>query len=268
MKHTSRNIAAALAGAILVSAALPVFAQQGPPGGGQRGQGGPGGQGGMRGQRGPDAGATILRQKKVQVHLKLTETQISQIMEILPPDRRGGMGGPGDQGGQGGQGGQGMGGQRGQGQGGQRGQGQGGQRGQGGGQGGGQGLGPRGQGGPGMGSPLDGPLKEIMGEAQFNRFSQLRLQFEGAVAVGRPDISQKLGITEDQQARIRQIMEQNRPTPPEAGQRPDPQAREAQRAAVNRMIESVLTSAQKVKWNELLGAKFEFERPQGPPPTL
>ncbi len=259
MKHTIRNIAAAFAGAILVSAALPAIAQQGPPGGGQRGPGGQGGPGGMRGQRGPDAGAIILRQKKVQVHLKLTESQITQIMEILPPDRRGGMGGPG---GPGGQGGPGMGGQRGQGQGGQRGQ------------GGGQGLGPRGQGGPGgpgmggPGSPLDGPLKEIMGEAQFNRYSQLRLQFEGAVAIGRPDISQKLGITEDQQAKIRSIMEQNRPTPPVEGQRPDPAAREAQRAAVNRMIENVLTSAQKVKWNEMLGAKFEFERPQGPPPTL
>jgi hypothetical protein len=212
-----------------------------------------------------DPAPIILRQKSVQQHLKLNAEQVAELMEVLPDPRRGGpgQGGPG-QGGPG-QGGPGQGrGQAGAPPTGPRGQGGPGMGGPGMGGPGGPGMG--GPGGPGMGgeSPLDREIKGILSAQQFARLNQLRLQWVGVSAAARPEVGEKLGITEDQHERIREIMEQNRPPRPEPGQQgqqPDPAQMERQREAVNRMIETVLTSQQKVKWAEMIGPKFEFERP-------
>lgn len=240
-----------------------LFAQQaGPRGGGQGGPGGQQGQGGQRGgmqMRGPQGGPTILRDPKVQIELKLTDQQKSQIQQVLEEMRP--QGGPGGQG----QGGQGQGGgQRGQGGQGQGGQGQGGgQRGQ-----GGQG----GQGGPGaeLIQQIEAKLKTILNDGQFNRYQQLSLQASGPMAFMRPDVVQKLGITEQQQQQMRAIMEANRPPRPEPGQGgqgepPQPPNPEEMKARMDKLMNEllgVLNGNQRNQWNQMTGAKFEFSPPQ------
>src|SRR5690606_1649370 len=107
------------------------------------------------------------------------------------------------------------GGDQGQGQGGFGGGGQGGQR-QGGGFGGGGQGGPGGPGGFGQPDPkrakeMDDKIKSILSTQQYNRFKQLELQKEGAMAFGKPEIAEKLKLSEDQRDQIQKILEANRP---------------------------------------------------------
>lgn len=201
--------------------------QGGPPQGGF--QGGPGMMGGpmMRAPGGP----ALLMQPDVQKELKLTDDQIQKIQEIV---RQGGpQGGPQGQGGRGGfqggppQGGQGGGFQGGPPQGGQGGfqggppQGRGGQGGppQGGFQGGPpQGGFQGGPGGPGMGpqgdqrrQEMEKKIKGVLSGEQYTRYQELALQAEGARAILRPEIGEKLNLTDEQRDKIQEIMQANRP---------------------------------------------------------
>jgi len=219
---------------------------QGQQGGGQ-GQVG-GGQAGPRGQQGQPGGPpqggqmrmpanppmSLLMDPKVKAELKLTDDQIKKIQEELkavlpqggpggPPPGEGGVGGgQRQQGGQGqGQGGVG-GGQRQQGGGGQ------GQGGVGGGQrqqgGGGQGQGGGGQmrgQDPELMAKVDGVLKANMNEQQFNRYKQLELQSNGVRAFMNPQVVEKLGLSEEQVGKIREIVRGQRRGPggpPEGGE--------------------------------------------------
>jgi hypothetical protein len=282
--------------------------QGGPPQGGfgQRGQGGPGGPGGFGQMRGPGmmmpGGPAILMQPDVQKELNLSADQKQKIEQLL---RQVGPGGPGGQGGPGGPGGppQGGFGQGGPGQGGppqggfqggppqggppqQRG-GQGGppQQGQGGFQGGppqGQGgFGQRGPGGPGgpggQGGPgndqhrqeMEAKVKGILNADQYARYQQLALQAEGPRAFGRKDVAEKLNLSEDQQQKIREIHEANRPQPPAPGGQGGPPDFEKMRAEgdkrreeIMQKILGVLTSNQKSTWNSMVGKPFKFQPPQ------
>src|SRR5262249_1304762 len=53
--------------------------------------------------------------------------------------------------------------------------------------------------------------KMILEPQQFERLNQLRLQREGVGAFGRPEIAKALGLSDDQQAKIRKIQEDARP---------------------------------------------------------
>ncbi len=292
----------------LTAVAVAAIAQGGPPQGGfqggppqggqggfgQRGPGGPGGPGMMGpGNRMP-GGPMLLMQPGVQKELNLSQDQIQKIEELArqngPQGGRGGQGGP-PQGGQGGfQGGPPQ----------QRGQG-----GQGGFQGGppqgGQGGGQRGPGGPGgppngqRGEDMDKKIEAILNDSQFARYQQLSLQAQGARAILRPDVSEKLKLTEEQHDQIRQIMEANRPQggpqgrggqggppqqgqggfqggPPQGGQGgfgqrgqggpPNFEEMEKKDAELNKKIMAVLTSSQKATWEKMLGKPFKFEKPQ------
>ncbi|MCO5296631.1 MAG: hypothetical protein M9921_07225 [Fimbriimonadaceae bacterium] len=248
---------------------------QGGFGGGQRGQGGqgggfqrgPGGPGGMRGGQG---GPGILMRLDVQKELKLTQTQIEKIQaEFGRPG--GGPGGPGGAGGFGG-------GQRGQG--GQGGVG-GGQRGQGG--QGGVGGGQRGQGGPPNFDPeamrqraeeQDAKVKAILNDGQYKRYHELDLQLQGARALNRPDVADKVGLSETQRDQIREIqqtaMQGMRGQFGGNGQRPDPQQMRAQMEKMQKEIDAkilaVLNGQQKSKWQSMLGKAFKFDDAGGPPP--
>ncbi len=263
-----------------------ILAQQAGPQGGQRGQGGPGGagegqmRGGMRMGQGP---VDILRDPKVQQHLKLSQNQIEQINEAFPMRGPGGPGGPGGEGdgkvrGEGGQRGQGGQGQ----QGGQRGQGDGNGRGEG-------GPGGPGQDGPQMHEQMMAKIKTILNANQFSRFEQLALQKAGAIVIARPDISEKLGLSETQLQTIREIIRDNQPGPGgpggqgdgrvrgEGGQRGqgqqggpgepggfDPAKMQAKQDELNKKILAVLTNSQRSTWNSMLGDKFEFSKPTPP----
>ncbi len=248
----------------------------------QVGQRGPGGQQGGQ-QRGQQRGegmrmrqqmppaVAVLSQQAVHKELKLTQEQLQQIGQLLekfqpPAGPGGGPGGPGGPGG-GGVGGPG---------------GRGGEEAQ---------AGPRGQRGPGgpeggpmgqRGPRIEDEVKQILSEAQFHRFEQLVLQFEGPRSVMRPEIGEVLGLTDQQHEQLREIMGEFRPEgrrggPGEGGQGRGQQGRgeqgqpptppnmeemEARRKEMEAKILSVLTADQKAKWQSMLGAPFTFEKPE------
>ncbi len=249
-----------LVAAIAVVPAL-TLAQSGPP------QGGPP-RGGPQGMRGPgmQSGPAILFRPDVQRELKLSESQIAMIREIVPQGP-GGPGGPPQ-----------------------------GDRRQGGGQqqGGGGGF-QRGQGGPPQGGPggpgfeqmqkIDAEIKEVLNDQQYKRYHELDLQLAGAFAVLRPDVAEKLKISDEQR---QQIMEALRPEgAPRGGQQGgqrggqqggqvrggqggppqgfDPAEMEKRRKEQEAKVLALLTDAQRKQWTAMLGKKFEFEK-VGPPP--
>jgi len=100
-------------------------------------------------------------------------------------------------------------------------------------------------------------LKSILTEAQYQRFGQIEIQAMGPGAFFRPDVAEKLALTDEQKDRIESILENARPEP---GQPPRPEAREE----VNRRVLAVLDDGQRAKWRELTGKTLDL-RPTGPP---
>jgi hypothetical protein len=284
------GLVATLAAMAVCASAL---AQDGPPQGGQGGPPDMQGQG-MRGpgrRMGPPPEPLVLR-PDVQKELKLSDDQIKKLRSIMRPPMGGGPGGP--DGGPGGGAGQGRGqGRRGPG-------GQGGQGGppqsddQGGPPNGGQGgppqddmggpprggqdggpdqMGPRGE-GPGGGGPqaMDGKLKDVLNEGQMKRLKQLQLQRMGAEALSRPEIADKVGLSDDELDKVRSIVDdarQDMPRP-EQGHQPDREkmmkAHQAMVAKVNDKVFAILSSKEFSKWKELTGKPFKFDENYRPEP--
>ena len=112
--------------------------------------------------------------------------------------------------------------------------------------------------------------KLVLEPKQFERLIQLRLQREGTAALQRSDVSEKLGLTQDQKDKIRKIRDEargNRGTPgnrnasPEDRQKAAAEARD-RREKANAAILGVLTAKQKETWEQLQGKKFDFPQPQ------
>ena len=236
---------------------------QGPGPGAQGGPGGQGGRGGNRMgmqmgmQRG--GGLQLINRPDVQKELAITDAQRTQIAELFPQRARGG-GGPGGGAPAGGPaaGPRGGGGQ--------------------GGPAGGPAAGPRGgQGGPGMDpaamqarqAEQEKKLQAILTPTQWTRFSELRLQNEGAMALMRDDIATKLALTQEQKNKLQDIQRANM----EAMRNAMQDARESgefNREEMQAMMEknrkdneakmlAVLTDAQRTQWNAMLGKPFKFE---------
>jgi Spy/CpxP family protein refolding chaperone len=129
---------------------------------------------------------------------------------------------------------------------------------------------------------IDEKVGKILNEEQGKRLKQLQLQREGAMALNRPEVIQKLALTADQQAQIKQIQEAARPA---GGPRFDPkQTDEERQTAVKKIREkrekaqkdcfAVLNDDQMLDWTKMCGKTFKFpERPafpgrnrQNPPP--
>lgn len=117
-------------------------------------------------------------------------------------------------------------------------------------------------------------IKEILDEKQFARFQQLQLQQQGAAALTRPDVADKVGLSQEQKDKIRQIQQESFASLREAmqaartGQGADRQAATSQirekmmkaREEANAKIIGVLSSEQRKKWDDLLGPAFNFEQ--------
>lgn len=140
---------------------------------------------------------------------------------------------------------------------------------------------PPGPGGPGRG-PGFGPeqrertineLKKILDAKQMERLEQLDLQMAGVFAFNRPDVGEKLGLSETQREKIRDILREARPPMPprpepgQPGTPPPPPPRDPQ--AMSKEFEpkvlAVLTETQKGKWKAMQGKKFEFKRRERAP---
>jgi Spy/CpxP family protein refolding chaperone len=122
----------------------------------------------------------------------------------------------------------------------------------------------------GVTKEVDEKLTKILDAKQIERLKQLQLQREGAMALTRPEVVKKLGLSEEQQAKIKKIQEDARPK-----DRPrfDPnQSDEERQAAFKKMREkfeqaqkdclAVLSDEQMLDWTEMCGKEFKFPERQ------
>ncbi|MGQ9576397.1 MAG: hypothetical protein ACUVUC_13870 [Thermoguttaceae bacterium] len=116
-------------------------------------------------------------------------------------------------------------------------------------------------------------INEILEAKQAKRLSELRIQREGLAAMNRPEVAEELGLSEQQQARIRKIQEESRRPPASGFPGPDatPEERrefftrmQKQRQKVEADILDVLTDQQRAKWAEMKGKEFKFPQPKFP----
>lgn len=111
---------------------------------------------------------------------------------------------------------------------------------------------------------------KVLDAKQNERFGQLRLQRDGARALGQKEVGEKLGLSKEQHDKIGKIQEDARSAGRGAfggggGGSPEDRAaamkkfQEAQEKQTTDLL-AVLTSEQKSAWEKMQGAKFEFPR--------
>lgn len=221
-----------------------------PPRDMQQVPGGPGGQ--MGRTMGPMEPPLIMR-PDVCKELKLSEDQVKKIKELMPPPP--GMGGPGmdrqdmripggqsggddnDQPRMDGPGGQSRHGDR--------------------------GMRMRGGFGPGQ---MDDKLADILSDSQMKRLKELRLQREGALALMRKDIAEKVGLSDDERQKIRGMVDEAMEPAHQSsdGDRPDRESMRTMHEKLSAKILKSLTDEQQDKWKELTGKPFKFDENRRP----
>ena len=120
------------------------------------------------------------------------------------------------------------------------------------------------------GKEIDEKVGKLLDTKQAERLHQLLLQREGAMALNRPEVIKKLDLSADQQAKIKKIQEDARPTG-----RPnfDPnQSAEDRQAAFKKMRDqfekaqkdafAVLSDDQMLDWTNMCGKTFKFPERQ------
>ncbi len=108
----------------------------------------------------------------------------------------------------------------------------------------------------------------ILTDAQRKRLRELELQWQGPMALLDPNIAREVGLTQEQQAKIRGIVQETfQSTRGQPGQPPQPGERiqELQKAReqAEKKILEVLTPAQREKWQQMTGKPFEFQGGRG-----
>ena len=110
-------------------------------------------------------------------------------------------------------------------------------------------------------------VKSILDAKQLERLGQLVLQREGAAAFARPEVTEKLALTQEQKDKLRTITQD---ALPQQGSLPDLKnaTKEDRRAALAKMREkaekakadalAVLSPEQKETWQKMQGKKFDF----------
>lgn len=95
---------------------------------------------------------------------------------------------------------------------------------------------------------IDDKLDKLLDAKQRGRLAQLRLQREGVAAFQRGDVAKQLGLTKDQQEKIRKLQPEGPPFFRGPGQ--------DEKALADAV--AALTDVQKAKWAELKGKEFKF----------
>ena len=135
---------------------------------------------------------------------------------------------------------------------------------------------PRGgeQGGPeGQNAPrqrpnpqeMDKKIQDILDAGQYRRLSEIRLQMQGPFALMRPEIAEKLGLSDDQKGALRDLFQQERQNPPpNPGSEPSDfhKTMQERRAKLEKGALAILTDSQRDKWHEMTGTPFKM--PMGP----
>lgn len=118
----------------------------------------------------------------------------------------------------------------------------------------------------------DRGLKEILSESQFRRLREITLQQAGPMSLSRADIAEAVGLSAEQQQRVRQIQEQlwqslSQEFQGGAGGRGLAGAlgrvQEVRQGAEAKVL-GLLTAEQKARWDRLQGTPFEGEIHLGP----
>lgn len=111
----------------------------------------------------------------------------------------------------------------------------------------------------------------VLTDAQRKRLRELELQWQGPSALLDPEIARQVGLTEEQQAKIRGIIQESfqamreRFQPGQPPEQSGDRMQEIQRAReqTEKKILEVLTPAQRERWQQLLGKPFEFQGGRG-----
>jgi hypothetical protein len=108
-------------------------------------------------------------------------------------------------------------------------------------------------------------LGEILKPEQVKRFEQIHLQTAGLAALATPSVEKKLGLTDDQKAKLRTIQEDSvtgmRQIFQDAGQDREAATKKLTelRKENNEKALAVLTDSQKAMWKEMTGAPFQVK---------
>ena len=116
----------------------------------------------------------------------------------------------------------------------------------------------------GVNKDMDEQAVKILNADQVDRVKQLQIQRDGAMALTREDVAKKLGLTDDQTAKIKKLQESlNKPPQfdPNGDMQAQMQKMRDDRAQSQKDMLAVLTDEQKAKLKELGGKEFTF--PQG-----
>jgi len=102
-------------------------------------------------------------------------------------------------------------------------------------------------------------IDAVLSEQQAARLEQLRLQMQSrwtgaAIILGRAELADRLGVTDEQRERLRAVQQQ-------AQKELQQQYEQLRRQARRKVLES-LTPEQQAKWQEMLGDPFEFPQVQ------
>jgi hypothetical protein len=117
---------------------------------------------------------------------------------------------------------------------------------------------------------VDKQIKEVLGD-KYTRFRQIRLQLDGLFAslMSDKEVKDALNFTDDQRTQLFEAMR-----PPEGGssfrftpgERPDPaklkEMREQGQKRQQEALDKVLNADQKKKWEELIGPKVSYKKPE------
>jgi len=123
-----------------------------------------------------------------------------------------------------------------------------------------------------IGKGIDEKVGKILDAKQAMRLRQLWLQSQGARALTRPEVIEKLGLTQDQQARIKKIQADARPAGrPGFGPNQSPEERQAAMKRMRDQIEkaqkeslAVLNDDQMLDWTHMCGKTFKFPAGRSP----
>ena len=131
-----------------------------------------------------------------------------------------------------------------------------------------------------LGKKSDEMVATILEPKQAERLNQLRLQRDGVSSFTRPEVADKIGLSQDQRKKVQEILESMRSDPNQfSGLFRRDMSEEERTVAMAKMRElgekmrekaekgrsdilGLLTSEQKDRWEKVQGAKFEFPRPQ------
>ena len=105
-------------------------------------------------------------------------------------------------------------------------------------------------------------LAKVLDAKQMERLNQLRLQRDGVTALGRTEIAKQLGLSEEQQKKVREIQDAARPEgrggPPDGDREEFFKKMREKREKAQTDILAVLTTEQKTKWTAMQGKEFKF----------